>query len=109
MADRELIERAMRDPGGAFGSPEALLSNSSLQADDKRSILQRWREQVAAHDAPAPTEPDFATRIGRALGMLDTETGSHEASHDQGFYTLGRRYREAVSRPGWRSPSRTTR
>jgi hypothetical protein len=87
MAERELIERAMRDPGGAFGSPEAVLSDASLPAEDKRSILQRWREQLAAHDAPAQPEPDFATRIGRALGMLDTETGSHEASHDQGFYT----------------------
>lgn len=87
MADRELIERAMRDPGEAFGSPEAVLLEASLQVEDKRSILQRWREQVAAHDAPVRHEPDFATRIGRALGMLDTETGSHEASHDQGFYT----------------------
>ena len=88
MTDRELVERAMRDPGRAFASPEAVIGESSLAAADKRSILQRWREKLDADEAKLHDHgPDLATRIGRALGMLDTETGSHEASHDQGFYT----------------------
>ena len=87
MTDDDRMARVMQDPGRAFASPEAVVSESSLPAAAKRSILQRWREQLTARETPATDEPDLATRIGRALGMLDTETGSHEASHDQGFYT----------------------
>ena len=87
MTDGDRMARAMQDPGRAFASPEAVVSESSLRAADKRSILQRWRAQLSARDAPPTGEPDLVTRIGRALGMLDTETGSHEGSHDQGFYT----------------------
>lgn len=87
MADRELVERAMQDPGSAFASPEAVAKERSLPAADRRSILERWREQIGAHGTSAEHPPDLATRIGRALGMLDTETGAHEAAHDQGFYT----------------------
>lgn len=87
MTDGDRMPRAMQDPGRAFASPEAVVSESSLRAADKRSILQRWREQLTVRDAPATDGPDLVTRIGRALSMLDTETGSHEVSHDQGFYT----------------------
>ena len=88
MANRGLAERAMEDPAGVFDSPEAVIAEPSLAPAGKRSILQRWRERhVGEQTAPASGGPDLATRIGRALAMLDTETGAHEASHDQGFYT----------------------
>ncbi|MFO1048137.1 MAG: hypothetical protein U1E52_09595 [Geminicoccaceae bacterium] len=67
---------------GRFADPEAVISDPSLAAEDKRAILEDWRRQ--AHAEPAT---DLVTRIGRALAMLDTETGAHQVTHDQGFYT----------------------
>jgi hypothetical protein len=88
MADRGLAERAMEDPARVFDSPEAVIAEPSLAPEGKRSILRRWRERlVGEQTAAAPGGPDLATRIGRALAMLDTETGAHEVDHDQGFYT----------------------
>lgn len=88
MADSDLVTRAMTDPAREFDSPEDVLKSSSLLPAGKRSILQRWRVRLGGEHIESPSgEPDLATRIGRALAMLDTETGAHEASHDQGFYT----------------------
>ncbi|MGD9511063.1 MAG: hypothetical protein AB7I59_30360 [Geminicoccaceae bacterium] len=88
MTDKDRVERAMQDPAREFTSPEAVLSEASLRPAHKRSILERWRQRLGGeHSEPASGETDLATRIGRALAMLDTETGAHETSHDQGFYT----------------------
>ncbi len=88
MAEKGLAERAMEDPARVFDSPEAVIAEPTLAPAGKRSILQCWRERLGGEQtAPAPAAPDLATRIGRALAMLDTETGTHEVDHDQGFYT----------------------
>jgi hypothetical protein len=90
MATPNLTERGLRDPQGVFETPEAVLACDLLGVEQKRTILQRWR-QLIGPQAPAKAdtggEPNLATRLFRALSFLDTETGSHEVTHDQGFYT----------------------
>ena len=90
MATPNLTERGLRDPEGVFGTPEAVLASDQLPVEHKRAILERWR-QLAGQRAPARaeagSEPNLVTRLFRALSFLDTETGSHEVTHDQGFYT----------------------
>lgn len=82
----ELEQRAGR-PTVRFGDPEAVVADASLATADKRAVLEEWRQQARSQPADAAHDPDFVTRIGRALAMLDTETGGHEVDHDQGFYT----------------------
>lgn len=82
-------DSAMRDPSGVFETPEAVIEARDLTAEQKRRILERWRQ---SHGTPASGgeeigEPNFATRLARALGFLDQETGAQPTTHDQGFYT----------------------
>jgi hypothetical protein len=90
MTTPSLTERALRDPEGVFETPEAVLASDQLPVEHKRAILDRWRQRIGAEaSASAETggEPNLATRLFRALSFLDTETGSHEVTHNQGFYT----------------------
>lgn len=84
MATSVRAERALRDPASVFDSPEAVLEDKELSSEEKRVILERWRQNTGS---PLGGEPGFVTRLARALSFLDEETGSHEVSHDQGFYT----------------------
>ena len=90
MSATDLKERALQDPGSVFATPEAVVANGELPVEHKRSILQRWRQLVGS-DAPTPRpsgdEAGLATRFARALSFLDTETGGHPVTHNQGFYT----------------------
>lgn len=84
MADQDLFERALRAPQREFPSPEAVARSDQLRPEQRRAVLERWREDAGR---TAADEGGLLTRIGRALAFLDTETGAHEADHDQGFYT----------------------
>ena len=90
MATPSLTERGLRDPQAVFETPEAVLACDQLPTEHKRAILERWRQLVGPR-APAREGdeggPNLATRLFRALSFLDTETGSHEVTHNQGFYT----------------------
>lgn len=79
-------QRAGR-PTVRFADPEAVVADASLATEDKRAVLEEWRQQARSQPADVPHDPDLVIRIGRALAMLDTETGGHEVDHDQGFYT----------------------
>lgn len=91
MANADLPERGLRDPQGVFGTPEAVVQSDQLTREHKRSILQRWQRMLGASGdqaaAGSGTQPNLATRLVRALSFLDTETGGHEVTHNQGFYT----------------------
>jgi hypothetical protein len=86
-----LIERALRHPQSVFETPEAVVQSDQLPRAHKRTILERWRQLVGASSSSqaeaAGGAPGLATRLTRALAFLDTETGGHEVTHDQGFYT----------------------
>jgi hypothetical protein len=91
MTTPSLLERALRHPPSVFATPEAVVRSEQLPREHKRTILERWRQLVGspppARDGTRAGEPSLATRLARALAFLDTETGSHEVTHDQGFYT----------------------
>jgi hypothetical protein len=85
----DLKERALHDPRSVFATPEEVVQSPQLAIEHKRSILERWRQLIRSapshRDEPA-REPGLATRLARALAFLDTETGGHMVTHDQGFY-----------------------
>jgi hypothetical protein len=90
MTTPSLNERAWHDPRGVFGTPEAVVRSERLPREHKRTILERWRELIGSsrsHEAEVAGEPSLAIRLTRALAFLDTETGGHEVTHSQGFYT----------------------
>lgn len=90
MPDPTLMEHALRQPHSVFETPEAVVQSDQLPREHKRTILERWRQLVGsttAGEAARPGEPSLTTRLTRALAFLDTETGGHQVSHDQGFYT----------------------
>jgi hypothetical protein len=90
MTMTSLLERALRHPPSEFATPEAVVRSGQLPREHKRTILERWRRLVGSppsRGGETAGEPGLATRLARALAFLDTETGSHEVTHDQGFYT----------------------
>jgi hypothetical protein len=92
MATPRLIERTLHRPQSVFETPEAVLRSDQLPREHKRAVLERWCQLVGS-SSPSQAEtvaggaPDLATRLARALAFLDTETDSHGATHEQGFYT----------------------
>ena len=90
MAPSTLHDRALRDPTSVFATPEDVLKSSELTAEEKRSILERWRQNSGSPisgENESGGEPNLVTRLARALSFLDEETGRQETTHDQGFYT----------------------
>ncbi|MFZ1428626.1 MAG: hypothetical protein WAS21_17880 [Geminicoccaceae bacterium] len=90
MTITNLKERAIRDPQRVFASPEAVIHADDLPIEHKRTILERWRQLVGSlpgRSEPTTGEPSMTTRLTRALAFLDTETGGHRVTHNQGFYT----------------------
>jgi hypothetical protein len=84
MSNEDFVERALRDPRSVFATPEAVLESDQLPPEHKRTVLERWREQASTDTADSD---NLATRLGRALAFMDTETGAQPVTHDQGFYT----------------------
>ena len=90
MTTSGLNKRTLQDPQNVFKTPEAVLQSDQLAPGHKRTILERWRQLVGSPSADESTpgrEPSLATRLTRALAFLDTDTGGHQVTHDQGFYT----------------------
>ncbi len=90
MNDPDLVERALNDPPRVFDSPEEVVQSDQVPREHKRTILERWRQLIGS-SPEAQVEPpgglSLTTRLTRALAFLDTETGGHQVTHDQGFYT----------------------
>jgi tRNA A22 N-methylase len=40
------MERAMKNPGSTFGTPEALEVSTELTKEQKRAVLAQWKDQL---------------------------------------------------------------
>jgi hypothetical protein len=40
------LDRAMKNPGSVFGTPEALSESSELAPGEKRAVLLQWKDQL---------------------------------------------------------------
>lgn len=72
------LDQALLDPGSVFGSPEALLAQEGLSAQQKAEILRRWEydaseTSVATEEGMPDGENDLLQRILLALEQLSVE------------------------------------
>lgn len=78
------LDRAMKNPASAFGTPEALRESSELTSDQKRAILSQWKDQLqqlqAADDEGmhkseevAGTTSDLLGRVTSVLSRIDSD------------------------------------
>ena len=82
--------RTSSEPSGKFSSPEEVVEARHLSR--RRTAGPCCSSGATSWDARGKhgdvhTKPDLATRLARALSFLDTETGEHEVTHNQGLYT----------------------
>ena len=77
---------AMKDPGRAFGSPEALEMSPDFSAEQKHAILLQWKEQLqqlmvaTEENMPGPetssgVNADCLRRVVDALSRLGAAPG----------------------------------
>jgi hypothetical protein len=78
------IDRAMKNPATTFGTPEALILSSELTAQQKRSVLLQWKDQLQQlqaaddegmqqNDAADSTTDDLLGRVTRSLSRIDAD------------------------------------
>jgi len=78
------IDRAMKNPASTFGTPEALSLSSELTAEQKRSVLLQWKDQLQQlqaaddegmqqNDAADSTTDDLLGRVTRSLSRIDAD------------------------------------
>jgi hypothetical protein len=76
------LDRAMKNPGSVFGTPEALYESSALTAEQKRAVLLQWKDHLqqlqAADDEgmnksgpAAGTTAELLTRVTSTLCRID--------------------------------------
>jgi hypothetical protein len=65
------IERAMKNPGSVFDTPEALSESSELTVEQKRAVLLQWKDQLqqlqAADDEGMQQNDPAASTTGDLL------------------------------------------
>ena len=69
------IEHALKDPADAFASPEAVLEDDRLSAEQKKMILEQWLQDArqleeAAAENMAGGEPNMLHRVSQALARI---------------------------------------
>jgi hypothetical protein len=75
------IDRAMNNPAGVFGTPEKLSESSELTAEQKRTVLLQWKDQLqqlqsADDEGMRQSEPgagstgDLLRRVTSVLSFL---------------------------------------
>jgi hypothetical protein len=78
------INRAMKNPGTVFASPEALTESPELTAAQKRAVLMQWKDQLeqlqAADDegmhrtdAATGATGDLLARVSCVLSSVDAD------------------------------------
>lgn len=69
------LDRALADPASEFATPEAVLEHQELTVEQKRAILERWRQdaellQQAEAENMGGGEPSMLRRVQNALSRL---------------------------------------
>jgi hypothetical protein len=78
------LDSVMKNPAGAFGTPEALSESRELTAEQKRTVLLQWKDQLQQlqaadeegmqrSEAGAGTTADILRRVTSVLSHLDSE------------------------------------
>jgi hypothetical protein len=78
------IDRAMKNPARTFGTPEALSESRELTAEQKRTVLLQWKDQLQQlqaaddegmqqNDAVAGTTDDLLGRVTSILSRIDAD------------------------------------
>lgn len=76
------LDKAMKNPASAFGTPEVLWESSELTKEQKRAVLSQWKDQLqqlqAADDegmqesgGVPDTTNDFLGRVTSMLSRID--------------------------------------
>lgn len=69
------LEHALADPSSEFETPESVLTQQELTPEQKKAILERWRQdaellQQAEGENMAGGEPSMLARVQQALARL---------------------------------------
>lgn len=81
------LERAIKDPGRAFGTPEALSASGDLTAEQKRAVLVEWKDQLLQlqaadeegmqrSEAGSGATGELLRRVTSVLSHVDAELNS---------------------------------
>ena len=76
------IQQVMKNPGGTFSTPEALVASAELTAVQKHAVLLQWKDQLqqllvaTEENMPGPesssgSNADCLRRVVDALTRLD--------------------------------------
>ncbi|MBV8909143.1 MAG: hypothetical protein JOZ89_00135 [Gammaproteobacteria bacterium] len=82
------IDKAMKNPGSVFGTPERLGASGELTGEQKRAVLLQWKDQLqqlqAADDEgmhkDEPASAATGDLLGRVTSMLSRITA--DLGHD---------------------------
>jgi len=78
------VDRAMKNPASVFATPEALRESRELTAEQKRTVLLQWKDQLQQlqaaddegmrqNDAAASTTDDVLERVTSILSRIDAD------------------------------------
>jgi hypothetical protein len=77
------LDTAMKNPGGVFGTPEALSASSELAPEEKRAVLLQWKDQLqqlqAADEEGMQKSGPAAGTTGELLARVTSELSRIEA------------------------------
>ena len=76
------INRAMKNPASTFATPEAVSESRELTAEQKRTVLLQWKDQLQQlqaaddegmqqNDAAASSTDDLLRRVTSTLSRID--------------------------------------
>ena len=80
-ADREDLERALKDPTAVFASPSEVLERIAWTREERRQVLDQWQQdaeslQVAASESMDGGESARLQEVLLAIGALEKNDGS---------------------------------
>jgi len=68
------LDKAMKNPGTVFGTPEALCESTELTVEQKRALLLQWKDQLqqlqAADEEGMQKSEPAAGATGELLGRV---------------------------------------